>query len=256
VRIALAGKGGAGKTTLTATMARVAGRRGRPVVCIDGDSNPNLAPALGIPSGPDALPARVVSRRFDGPALRHPVDEVLDSHAAVGPDGVRLALMGQPDHAEQGCLCAAHATVAAVLADLGELPDRLALVDMEASPEHLARGTTRHVDTLVLVTEPYYRSLETARRMARLADELPIRRVAVVANKLRRPDDAEVVADFCARHDLELAGSVPWSDGVLDADAAGIPLIDHAADDPVVTATTQLLEALVDVPARWDDPAG
>jgi CO dehydrogenase maturation factor len=256
VRIALAGKGGAGKTTLTATMARVAARGGRRVVCIDGDSNPNLAPALGIRIEPEALPVHVVSRRFEGPALQHPLEDVLDSHTQRGPDGIQLALMGRPDHAEQGCLCAAHATVAAVLADLGGLPDRLALVDMEASPEHLARGTTRHVDTLVLVTEPYYRSLETARRMAGLAGELPIRRVTVVANKLRRPDDGEVIAGFCARHDLELVGRVPWSDGVLDADAAGIPLVDHDAEDPVVAAATQLLEALVDVPARWDDPAG
>lgn len=245
MRVALAGKGGAGKTTVTAILARLAARAGRRVVCIDADSNPNLAVALGIlpESVPTALPSSIVSRRFDGPALTASVDHVLAQHAVVGPDGVQLALMGMPGHAEEGCMCSAHATVSGTLADLGRV-DLLALVDLEASPEHLSRGTARHVDVLLLVAEPYYRSLETVRRMAELASELPIPRVAVVANKLRDDTDRDAVTAFCERHGLELAGLVPWGDAVLDADRDRVPLAEAQPDGPPVRAVQHVLDQL------------
>lgn len=245
MRVALAGKGGAGKTTVTATLARLAARAGRSVVCIDADSNPNLAVALGIrqETVPTALPPGIVSRRFDGPALTTSVDHVLAHHAVLGPDAVRLARMGMPEHADEGCMCSAHATVSATLADLGRL-DLLALVDLEASPEHLSRGTARHVDVLLLIAEPYYRSLETVRRMAQLASELPIPRVAVVANKIRDDTDRSAVGAFCERHGLELVGLVPWCDAVLDADRDRVPLAEAQPDGPPVRAVQRLLDQL------------
>lgn len=247
MRVALAGKGGAGKTTITATLARLAGRRGRRVLCIDADSNPNLVVALAGSAGvaPDALPTDLVSRRFDGPALTASVDELLQRHTTAGPDGVHLALMGMPAHAEEGCMCAAHATVSGTLADLGLHPDVLTLVDMEASPEHFSRGTARHVDRLLLVAEPYYRSLETTRRMAELARELPIGHVGVVANKLRDEQDHDALVAFCARHGLSLDGAVPWDDSVLDADRDQRPLLDAAPAAPATRAIERLLDQLL-----------
>lgn len=244
MRVALAGKGGAGKTTISATLARLAARQGMPVVCIDADSNPNLAVALAgdAVTPPSALPPSIVSRRFDGPALSAPLDDILARHTVPGPDGVRLALMGMPQHAEEGCMCAAHATVSGTLADLGERPEVLTLVDMEASPEHFSRGTARHVDLLLLVAEPYYRSLETTRRMAQLAGELPIPRMGVVANKLRDATDRDALAAFCDRHELTLAGAVPWDDAVLDADRDQIPLLDAAPTSDAVRAVGELLD--------------
>lgn len=246
MRIAVAGKGGAGKTTLTATLARVSAERVPRVVLIDADSNPNLSVAAGVAGeSPPALPSSLVSRRLDGPALTESLDTVLDRHATSGPAGIQLARMGQPQHAEEGCLCSAHAVVSATLNDLGTAPRTLTIVDLEASPEHLSRGTARHVDLLLLVAEPYFRSLETVRRMAGLAAELPIPRIAVVANKIRDEQDREAIAEFCAAHELELAGQLPWSDAVLDADRDRRPLVDYAPDDPVVAAVRRLAEELV-----------
>lgn len=248
MRAAFAGKGGAGKTTTVATLARLLARRGAPVVAVDADSNPNLAVALGVERTVAAkivaLPTELVSRRPDGPRLRTPLEAVLADHATEGPDEVRLVAMGQPDHADSGCLCGAHAVVSALLADLGQRPDTFTLMDLEASPEHLSRGTARHADVLVLVAEPYYRSLESVRRMAALAAELPIPRVVVVANKVRSPDDAEAIGAFCANHGLPVVAEVPWSAEVLDADAAGIPLLDAAPDGAVVTAIAGLADHL------------
>lgn len=247
MRVALAGKGGAGKTTIAATLARLLARGGSPVVAVDADSSPNLAVALGIERSVTvaSLSSSLVSRRLGGPALTESVDTVLDRYATVAPDGVRVVAMGAPGHAEEGCLCAAHATVSALLGDLGERPDTQVVVDLEASPEHLSRGTARHADVLLLVAEPYYRALEAVRRLAQLAAELPIPRVAVVANKVRRNADAEAIAEFCARHGLELIASVPWSEAALDADSRGIPLLDHGPADPTVTAIAHLAELLL-----------
>jgi CO dehydrogenase maturation factor len=247
-RLAVAGKGGAGKTTLSATLARVLAQRGRKVTVVDADSNPNVAVALGCAPDQAAairpLPTSLVSRRFNGPGLVDPVSTVVERYGAEAPDSVRVVHMAMPEHADEGCLCSSHATVSGLLADAASEAHAVTLVDLEASPEHLSRGTTRHVDVLLLVVEPYYRSYETARRMAELASELPIRHVGVVANKLRSPSDAEAITEFCERHGLGLDGLVPWSDAVLDADKAGVPLLDHDPDGPVVQAVYQLADRL------------
>jgi CO dehydrogenase maturation factor len=249
-RIAVAGKGGAGKTTLSATLSRVLARRGHRVFVVDADSNPNVAVALGCGRREAAaippLPTGLVSRRLDGgPRLVEPVPAVVERYGASGPDDVAVVHMAMPEHADEGCLCSAHATVSGLLADAADLPGAVTIVDMEASPEHLSRGTTRHVDVLLLVVEPYWRSLETAKRMAALAAELPIPHVGVVGNKARSPSDAEAIAGFCAGAGLGLDGQLPWSDGVLEADKAGVPLIDHDPADPVVDAISGLADRLV-----------
>ena len=249
LRIAVAGKGGAGKTTLSATLARLLARRGRDVLVIDGDSNPNVAVALGLDrdraEALEPLPTGLVSRRLNQKvALVEPVEGVLERHGAVAPDGVRVVLMAMPAHADEGCLCSAHATVSALLNDVGDNDDMVAVLDLEASPEHLSRGTTRNVDALLLVVEPYYRSYETARRMAALAAELPIGRVAVVANKLRSQEDAQAIAEYCERHQLPLDAELPWSTEVLDADRAGVPLLDFDPGGPFVATATKLADRL------------
>lgn len=247
--VAVAGKGGAGKTTISATLTRLMARSGRRVVAIDADSNPNLAVALGMRDravGAAWLPETLVSRKHTGPALVVPVEEVLERYAIPGPDGVHLLLMGMPEHAEQGCLCGGHATVSALLSDLGADPDVVGVVDMEASPEHLARGTARNADLLLLVAEPYFRSLEAVRRQAVLAAELPIGRVEVVANKVRSPEDAAAIGEFCARHDLHMVGQVPWSDAVTVADGRMTPLVDSTDLD----GATSVIEAVGRLSAR------
>ncbi|MEP7021484.1 MAG: AAA family ATPase [Pseudonocardiales bacterium] len=247
MRLAVAGKGGAGKTTISATIARVVADSGRDVVALDADANPNLSVALGFAgaladrAGP--VPAALVSRRRGGAGLTEPINTVLDRHAVTGPAGIRLIHMGAPAHADEGCLCSAHAVVSALLEDLGD-PRRFVVVDMEASPEHLSRGTIRHVDALLLVAEPYYRSLETVRRMSALVAELPVGHVAVVANKIRSNQDEAAIAEFCERHGLTLAGTVPWSDEVIAADRARSPVVDWSPAAAVVAAIRDLIPAL------------
>lgn len=128
-----------------------------------------------------------------------------------------------------------------------EAPAGDVVVDMEAGLEHLSRGTTRHVDALLAVAEPYYRSMETARRIYDLAIELGIPDVRLVANKVRDTTEEEALRAFAERHELRLAGRVPYDDAVRIADLQGVALMDHApARSPAITAITELMEALVD----------
>jgi CO dehydrogenase maturation factor len=253
LRVAVAGKGGAGKTTFSATLARLMARRGKRVIVIDGDSNPNVAVALGVDreeaGAIQPLPTTLISRRLTGgTALKDPVETVIKEYGAKAPDDVDVLMMAMPSHADEGCLCTAHAVVSGLLNDVGTDEETVTILDLEASPEHLSRGTTRHVDVLFLVVEPYYRSYETARRMAALAKELPITRVGVIANKLRQPAHLEAIAEFCERHGLNLDGHLPWSDAVLDADLVGTPLFDYDPDGPVVAAVDGVAESLLSLP--------
>lgn len=249
MKLAVAGKGGAGKTTFSATAARLLARQGLDVIAIDADTHPNLHAALGVTDDAVARvpfpPTTLVSRSFDGPALNEPLPDVLTRHTVTAPDGVRLLRMGMPRHADEGCLCSAHAVVSALLRDLDAMPDTVTVLDMEASPEHLSRGTAREAHALVLIAEPYFRSLEAVKLQAGLAAETSIGRVVVVANKCRSTGDSDAIAEFCERNDLALVGRVPWGDDVLDADAAGAPLLDFAPQSPVVDAIRQVCDLLI-----------
>ncbi len=246
MKLAVAGKGGAGKTTFTATASRLIARLGYQVVAIDADSNPNLDAALGIADATySSLPISLVSRRLDGPRLTEPIRHVLEQHAVQAPDGVLLLRMGRPEHADEGCLCSAHATVSAVVADLADQPNLCTILDLEASPEHLSRGTARHADMLILIAEPYFRSLEAVRLQARLAAESSIGRVVVVANKIRREEDLLAVDEFCERNSLELIGHIPWDTNALDADAHRQSLLDYAPSAPAVVAIESIVGELL-----------
>jgi CO dehydrogenase maturation factor len=118
-------------------------------------------------------------------------------------------------------MCSAHAAVRHLLGGLLEEKQVVTVVDMEAGLEHLSRGTGRHVDTLLVVMEPYYKALETARRCAALGRELGIPQVVAVANKLRGEEDRAAVQHYAVAHGLGLAGEVPFDVDVYQADQRG-----------------------------------
>jgi CO dehydrogenase maturation factor len=120
----------------------------------------------------------------------------------------------------------------------------ITLLDMEASIEHLSRGTLRHVDILLLITEPYYRSLETVGRMVPLARELGIKHMYVVANKVRGPRDKEAIRRYCAERELEVIAEFPFDEEVLEADQAGVPVLDANAEAAYVKVVEQLIDRL------------
>ncbi len=121
----------------------------------------------------------------------------------------------------------------------------MCILDTEASPEHLARGTARYADTMLTVVEPYYKSLETGRRMAVLAKDLGIERVALVANKIRDERDLAAVQEFAQANGLEIAGVIPFDEEMPEAERAGIAPLDHASEGAAVTAIGELAHRVV-----------
>ena len=122
--------------------------------------------------------------------------------------------------------------------------DDMTVMDMEASLEHLSRGTVRHVDVLLIVTEPYYRSLETARRTLPLARGLGINHIYAVVNKYRSAEDEKAVTDFCRNNDLEIIAQIPFDSSVTQADLEGKSLYDFNPNSSVVKEVEKLAVAL------------
>ncbi|MBA3578568.1 MAG: hypothetical protein H0W42_01155 [Gemmatimonadaceae bacterium] len=118
------------------------------------------------------------------------------------------------------------------------------IVDMEAGLEHISRGTGKHLSKFVATIEPYYRSMETARRVAALASELGIGGVLAVANKVRDDGDRKAISEFCAAHSLQLAGEIPFDATLLDAERAGKTPIDYDPRSPAVQAIERLAATL------------
>ena len=118
------------------------------------------------------------------------------------------------------------------------------IVDMEAGLEHMSRGTGKHLSKFVAVIEPYYRSMEVAKRVAALASELGIPEVLAVANKVRDDGDRRAIAEFCAAHSLRLAGEIPYDPSLLAAERAGQTPIDFDPDSPAVKAIGELAVTL------------
>lgn len=119
------------------------------------------------------------------------------------------------------------------------------VIDMEASIEHLSRGTLRHTDVLLILVEPYFRAMETAARTVGHARDLHIPHVFAVANKVRTPQDEQAIADYCAAHDLPVIATVPFDERVTDADRTGHALLDVAPHSPAATAVAQLADRLL-----------
>jgi CO dehydrogenase maturation factor len=137
--------------------------------------------------------------------------------------------------------------VRGVVAELGTLrPEDVTILDMEASIEHLSRGTVRHVDTLLVVVEPYFRALETLGRIVPLARELGIPKIFVVANKVRSTEDDAAIRDYCDRLGVSVIGSIPFDEAVQEADRLGRTLIDYMPTAPAVLAIAELTNHILE----------
>ena len=236
-KIAISGKGGVGKTTLAALLAHIYARRGRKVLAIDADPNANLSSALGFPPelaariSPIAEMEELIYERTGarpgtyGPffKLNPRVDDIPDRFS-VTHRGVKLLVMGVVKRGGAGCVCPESALLKNLVTHLLLHRDEVLIMDMEAGVEHLGRATAQAVDALLIVVEPGLRSLETARRIKKLAADIGIGSVYVVGNKVRDENDR----DFIVRElsDFELLGFLSYSPLAIEADRRGVAVFD------------------------------
>ncbi len=246
MKIGVVGKGGVGKTTLSALLARSLADRGRRVLAVDTDSNPNLGLSLGLDSTQtESLPtvprSIVVGSRGD-----LTVAELMADYAAETPSGVAVMSALRVTEAAAGCTCGGHATVRSLLGEALDTETDDTIVDMEAGIEHLSRsgGTLAHADVLVLVMEPSLKAVITARRTIALAKELGIGAFLGVGNKVS-DNQHDLLSRLCADHDVPLDVVIPASRDVVEADRMGVPL-ERAGANRVWTAVESLTDQLLD----------
>jgi len=247
VKIAIAGKGGAGKTTIAGTLARQFARGGYEVLALDNDLNPNLSLTLGIPAdqmtdlrtlAPDVV--RIANGRWE---FTKTMEEIRAAHAMTAPDGVTVLVAAEPRKADTGCMGHMHMAMRGIVNEAPAGPGYICILDTEASTEHLKLGTAKHVDALYAVVEPYFKSLESGRRILALAEDLGIGRVALLANKVRTGDE-DVVPRFAEEHGLEVVGAIPFDGCFSRAEQAAEAPIDFAPEAAAVVAIGDLARSI------------
>lgn len=252
MRVGISGKGGVGKTTLAAGLARLWVAEGRRVIAIDADPDANLAIALGADAGAadacvplsemdDLIEERTGARPGTGGIFRlNPdVSDVVEK-CGLELDGVTLLRMGTVERGGAGCMCSESSFLKAFLSHVLNDRSDAVVLDMEAGVEHLGRGTAESVDVLIVVVEPGARSVQTAKQVRRLAEDIGIPAVAAVANKVRDEGDEAFVR--ASLGDIPLLAVVRESDALRAADRDGRPAIE--ADERFASAVSQVAEAV------------
>lgn len=230
MKVAISGKGGVGKTTLSAMLAQEAASQGFGVFAIDADPNPNLGLALAMESEPPPLVEMqdVIEERLgalEGFFRLNPRVDDLPERFSVEQNGIRLLVMGGIRQGGTGWACPENTFLRSLLQHLVLACHEWVLVDLEAGLEHLGRATAQGVDALLVVVEPDRRSIETARRIVGLAEEIGLGRVYAVGNKLRDRDEAAFIAEQL--DGVETLAHLPESSAARRAARNGQPI-----DDP------------------------
>lgn len=252
MKLAISGKGGVGKSTLSAALALLMVRRGMRVLAVDADPDANLAGMLGIPEETQkrivtvAGQADLVEERTGAKVkeygqifkLNPEVSDILDNYA-VNHEGVALLVLGAVSRGGAGCACPENVLIRALVTDLILCKEDAVIMDMEAGVEHLGRATARGVHTMIVVLEPGQSAIESTRRIIRLAGEIGLDKILLVANKVTGAADEQFIRE--AFPDYELIGVVPYTE-----DLRRVHLSEHSVLDGLSANLLDRFEEILD----------
>lgn len=253
-KIAITGKGGVGKTSFASLMAYVMVEQGHKVYAIDADPNATLAQALGFPPElastvtpivelADLIEERTGARpgEYGRMFKLNPRVDDIPARFSVAHRNIHLLQMGTVRGAGAGCVCPENAMLKTLVTHLLLREKETVIMDMVAGLEHLGRGTAGAVDAMFAVVEPGTRSIQTAKAIYRLAEELGVARFWVVGNKVRHERDAAFIRD--SLDGLPVVGMLPYSDQAIEADIQSKALYDVAPE--LAEKTRQIVEAVL-----------
>ena len=252
MKIAISGKGGVGKTTLASMLSKVFAEAGYSVLAIDADPNSNLAATLGIPNPDEITPISEMDELIEERTGAKPgkagsffkvnpkVDDLPEKYS-FKYNGVRLMVMGRIKQGGTGCYCPENALLQALVTHLLLGRDEVVILDMEAGVEHLGRATAKAVDRLIVVVEPGRRSVETARRIKKLAGEIGLSNIAAVGSKVRSQSERDFLTSSLP--DFEFLGFIPYDQAIVDADLANRPLFESSPK--IVDEVRNIYQALL-----------
>ncbi len=245
--VAMAGKGGTGKTTVAGFLIRYLVERGRtPILAVDADSNTNLNEVLGVPIRATLGTAR--EQMKDGLVkqgmTKQTFMEMRLAEAVIEGKGFDLIAMGRPEGA--GCYCAANSLLSLYLEKLIDNYPYL-VMDNEAGMEHISRLTTKNIDVLLVISDPTIRGIEAAGRINTLIDELRVRaaRRLLIVNQAR-DGLTDPLREAIAKHGLELVGWMPEDDLLYDFDMKGSPIVTLPDDNPALRAAFEIFDRIIE----------
>ena len=248
--IAMAGKGGTGKTTTTALLIKYLVERGlTPVMAVDADANANLNELLGLEV--DTTMGEIRERMKTDTPQGMTKSEFMEMHIAqaiIESTGYDLLVMGQPEG--PGCYCMANSILAQVMEGLAK-SYRYMIVDNEAGMEHLSRLNLRNIHTLFVVSDPSARGVLTAARIADLTNSLgvEVENKVLIVNRVPQPVPEALdnhVKEAVAKTDLQFGGYIPASDEIFDAEMAQKSLLELPEQTEAVKAAWSVFENYLD----------
>ncbi|MDI6812484.1 MAG: AAA family ATPase [Deltaproteobacteria bacterium] len=244
--IAMAGKGGTGKTTVAAMFLRYLVEHGKtPVLAVDADANSNFNEVLGLQVEHTVGEAREEMKKGGGlvDITKDQLIEMRINQSLVEADGFDLIVMGQPEG--PGCYCAANNLVAHYMDVLSKNYPYI-LMDNEAGMEHLSRLTTKNVDRLVLVSDPSWRGIQAARRLQDLAKQLNILKgkAALIVNRATNGLSPKAQAEI-ETQDLDLIGMIPDDPLVAEYDSEGRPTFNLPPESSALKAAYAIFPKLL-----------
>ena len=260
MKIAVAGKGGVGKTTVAGTLARLLGRDGLKILAVDSDPAYTLWSALGIPeeTARQIIPLtenqKLLQERLElqpGQGLgawfklNPRVDDLAERFAIQGPDNVNLLVAGTVEVGDSGCMCPSATLLKALMRHLVIGSDEAVVMDMDAGVENLGRGTTRGMDALLVVAEPGRRSLGILAKIKKLAEDINVGRIFAVGNKVMTDQDKQMIDDWVKKNNIDLLGTVPLDESIREADRKDIAPLDLDPTSPAMRAIAVIKENLV-----------
>ena len=251
MKIAISGKGGVGKTTFASFLVKALADQGKKVLAIDADPDANLAQALGVKESegitPIAKMKELIEERTEAKVgsmgsffkLNPKVDD-LPEKLSVKVDGIRVMVLGGVKKGGAGCICPESTLLKSLVRHLVLARDEVVILDMEAGLEHLGRGTAMAVDRLVVVVEPGRRSIETAFQIRKLAEDIGVKKLSLVGNKIRSEKDREfLVANMPG---FDFMGFLPFGSGIIEADLDGVPPFER--DKEGLRIVREMIEAM------------
>lgn len=258
MKLAITGKGGVGKTTLASVLARIYAAEGHSVLAIDADPDANLGAALGIPAKelselvPIAQMEELIQERtgskpgtIGGFFKLNPKVDDIPERFSLAKDGVRLLIMGTVKKGGSGCICPESTLLKSLVTHLMLRKDDIVILDMEAGIEHLGRGTASAVDAFIVVVEPGMRSLDTARAVRKLAEDIGIKKCYIVGNKVTGDSDHAFIKENLS--DFNILGFISQNPMIAEADRKGQSPFDI---DPNVVTEVKAIKEQLDAIAR------
>ena len=255
MKIAVAGKGGVGKTLVAGAIAYFFAEKGYKVLAIDADPAPNLAITLGIPAEkareikPISENKQLIEEKTSTGVpgvykLSFTVDDIVQKYALTSPLGVNLLVMGTIRSVGGGCTCPANALIRVLLRHLIVERDEAIILDMEAGIEHFGRATAKHVDVMLAVADANMKALEVAKKIFQLSKEAGIEKIFLLGNKIKNKVEEELLIDFSKENNLPILGFIPYDSSVFEADMKGTtPLLD-STNSPAMKALKEITEKL------------